>query len=177
MSAQIPDTLLVSEILKPTGFDCPAKLQGKTFSEATAGDVPSVLEDNKEVTITENGTIEITPTAGHDYEGMKKVTASVSVSGGSSTATAHAWSYEYDGKTQFDYFQFGSAPANTDNWKQLLISEGVGEGISYQVADWSTAWGDAWTYTKVSDTEFTLSKDATTITYTRASAKDFTLWS
>ena len=79
MSAQIPDTLLVSEILKPTGFDCPTKLQGKTFAEATAGDIPSVLEDNKEVSITSNGTIEITPTAGHDYEGMKKVTASVNV--------------------------------------------------------------------------------------------------
>lgn len=36
------------------------------------------LENNKEVTITENGTIKITPTAGKD--GMKKVTATVNVS-------------------------------------------------------------------------------------------------
>lgn len=35
------------------------------------------LENNKEVTITENGTIKITPTAGKD--GMKKVTATVNV--------------------------------------------------------------------------------------------------
>lgn len=35
------------------------------------------LEDNKEVTITENGEIEITPTEGKD--GMKKVTATVNI--------------------------------------------------------------------------------------------------
>lgn len=40
----------------------------------------SDLEDNKKVSITENGTIEITPTEGKD--GMKKVTATVNVSGG-----------------------------------------------------------------------------------------------
>lgn len=43
------------------------------------GDV--VLENNKEVTITENGTVEITPSVGKDA--MKKVTATVNVSGGS----------------------------------------------------------------------------------------------
>lgn len=35
------------------------------------------LEDNKEIKITENGTVEITPTEGKD--GMKKVTANVNV--------------------------------------------------------------------------------------------------
>ena len=82
MSATIPDTLLVSEVLKPTGFDCPEDLESVSFNEAVSGGGTSaVLEDNKEVTITSNGTIEITPTAGHDYKGMKKVTASVSVAG------------------------------------------------------------------------------------------------
>ncbi len=38
------------------------------------------LEDNKEVSITENGTVEITPTEGKD--GMKKVTANVNVPSG-----------------------------------------------------------------------------------------------
>ena len=82
MSATIPETALMSDLLKPTGFNCPAKLQGKTFAESTAGDTPAALEDNKEVSLTENGTIEITPTAGHDYAGMKKVTANVNVAGG-----------------------------------------------------------------------------------------------
>lgn len=46
------------------------------------------LEDNKEVSITENGEIEITPSTGKD--GMKKVTATVNVSGGGSN-TLYAW--------------------------------------------------------------------------------------
>ena len=40
------------------------------------------LENNKQVSITTNGEIEITPSSG--YDGMKKVTANVNVSGGSS---------------------------------------------------------------------------------------------
>jgi hypothetical protein len=38
------------------------------------------LEDNKEIEITENGEVEITPSSG--YDGMKKVTANINVSGG-----------------------------------------------------------------------------------------------
>ncbi len=37
MSATIPSTKLVSDLLKPTGFDCPEDLKGKTFEEATSG--------------------------------------------------------------------------------------------------------------------------------------------
>ena len=50
---------------------------GKAYSPVTVN-VPSVdLEDNKEISITENGTVEITPTEGKD--GMKKVTANINV--------------------------------------------------------------------------------------------------
>ncbi len=37
MSATIPSTKLVSDLLKSTGFDCPEDLKGKTFEEATSG--------------------------------------------------------------------------------------------------------------------------------------------
>ena len=37
MSATIPDTMLLEEITKATGYDCPEDLQGVTFKEATAG--------------------------------------------------------------------------------------------------------------------------------------------
>lgn len=77
MSATIPSTTLLSDLLKATGYDCPEDLQGKTFDEATAGSSEVVLEDNKTATITANGTVEITPTAGKDA--MKKVTATVNV--------------------------------------------------------------------------------------------------
>lgn len=51
-----------------------------TIDENAGGGSGANLENNKTVTITENGTVEITPSAG--YDGMKKVTAEVSVSGG-----------------------------------------------------------------------------------------------
>jgi hypothetical protein len=51
-----------------------------TIDENPGGGSGADLEDNKEVSITENGTVEITPSAGKD--GMKKVTATVNVSGG-----------------------------------------------------------------------------------------------
>ena len=36
MSAQIPETMLLSDLLKATGYDCPEKLQGKTVAEIEA---------------------------------------------------------------------------------------------------------------------------------------------
>ena len=46
MSASIPETMLLSDLLKPTGFDCPEELLDKTFAEATAGGDVEV-ESNK----------------------------------------------------------------------------------------------------------------------------------
>ena len=77
MSATIPENMLLSYLLKSTGYDCPDSLKDKTFDESTSGSSEVVLENNKEVTITENGTVEITPSGGKDA--MKKVTATVNV--------------------------------------------------------------------------------------------------
>lgn len=78
MSAQIPDTMLLKDLLKSTGYDCPASLATKTFKEATAGDVPAELDDNKTASInasTYTQPVEITPTSGK--EGMKKCTVTL----------------------------------------------------------------------------------------------------
>ena len=77
MSARIPDTALLSDLLKPTGYDCPERLQGKTFDESTTGGGNISIEANKEVTISENGTTVISPSEGKDL--MKKVTVNVSI--------------------------------------------------------------------------------------------------
>lgn len=39
MSATIPSNVQLNDLLKPTGFDCPENLKGKTFSEATSGGI------------------------------------------------------------------------------------------------------------------------------------------
>lgn len=79
MSARIPDNMLLSDLLKATGYDCPQRLQGKTFEESTTGEGNISIEANKEVSILTNGIIEITPTA--DKDAMKKVTANINVGG------------------------------------------------------------------------------------------------
>ena len=74
MSATIPNSMLLSDLLKATGYDCPDTLQGKTFKQATAG-AGIDLEANhaSSVNVSEySQPIEITPSA--TYEAMEKVT-------------------------------------------------------------------------------------------------------
>lgn len=57
MSAQIPETKTLKDLLKPTGFDCPEELQDKTFAEATRGSGGGGSGITVEpITITQNGT-------------------------------------------------------------------------------------------------------------------------
>ena len=73
MSAQIPETMLLSDLLKATGYDCPEELQGLTFEEATVGE--SEVQ-TKEVTITTNTSTEVKPDSG---KLLKKVTVITAV--------------------------------------------------------------------------------------------------
>ena len=98
MSARIPDTALLSDLLKPTGYDCPSRLQGKTFEESTTGEGNISIEANKEVTISENGTTVINPSEGKDA--IEKVTVTVNVpesGGGSGGGSGGAFRY-FDGR-------------------------------------------------------------------------------
>lgn len=75
MSAQIPDSMLLSDLLKATGYDCPEELQGRTFAEATAG---GDVQTNKASTIDVSAYTEpvvIIPDT--DYESMKKNTVTL----------------------------------------------------------------------------------------------------
>jgi hypothetical protein len=74
MSAQIPDSMLLSDLLKSTGYDCPEELQGRTFAEIVNGE-GSKVQTNKSATIdvsTYTEPIEIEPD--DDYDAMKKIT-------------------------------------------------------------------------------------------------------
>ena len=76
MSAQIPETMLMSDLLKSTGYECPEDLQGRTFAEATAG---GDVQTNKAATIDVSAYTEpvvIKPDT--DYESMKKATVTLS---------------------------------------------------------------------------------------------------
>ena len=74
MSATIPNGMLLSDLLKATGYDCPSVLQGKTFAQATSG-AGIDIESNKTATVnasTYTQAVEITPS--DTYEAMEKVT-------------------------------------------------------------------------------------------------------
>lgn len=73
MSARIPDTMLLSDLLKSTGYDCPEELQGLTFAEATVGE--SEVQ-TKTATITTNGEVEVKPDTG---KLLSKVTVTTAV--------------------------------------------------------------------------------------------------
>lgn len=103
MSARIPDHMLISDLLKATGYDCPERLQGKTFDESTTGEGNISLEANKEVSITANGIIEITPTKGKDA--MEKVTANVNVgSSGVSFIVSKSYNSDISNNSSFTSF-------------------------------------------------------------------------
>ena len=94
MRARIPDNMLLSDLLKATGYDCPQRLQGKTFEESTTGEGNISIEANKEVTISENSTVVINPSEGKDA--MEKVTVTVNVpesGGGSGGGSGGAFRY------------------------------------------------------------------------------------
>lgn len=77
MSATIPNGMLLSDLLKATGYDCPSTLQGKTFAQATAG-AGVDIETNKTATINAGSytqAVEITPS--DTYEAMEKVTVTL----------------------------------------------------------------------------------------------------
>lgn len=77
MSAIIPDTMLLSDLLKATGYDCPDTLKGKTFKQATAG-AGIDIEKNKTVTINVGSytqPVKIEPS--DTYEAMEDVTVSL----------------------------------------------------------------------------------------------------
>lgn len=74
MSARIPDSMLLSDLLKATGYDCPSTLKGKTFKQATAGaGIDLEANHTSSVNVSEyTQPVEITPS--DTYEAMEKVT-------------------------------------------------------------------------------------------------------
>ena len=107
MSARIPDTALLSDLLEPTGYDCPERLQGKTFDESTTGEGNISIEANKEITISENGTVVVNPSEGKDV--MEKVTVNVNVpsSGGGGGGSSGGGAFRYFDARKSGY---GSSP-------------------------------------------------------------------
>ena len=77
MSAQIPETMPLRDLLKSTGYDCPEELMDKTFAEATSGGSGST-QTNKAATINvADYTEPVVVEPDSDYDAMKKTTVTL----------------------------------------------------------------------------------------------------
>lgn len=162
MSAQIPETMLMSDLLKSTGYECPEDLQGRTFAEATAG---GDVQTNKASTIDVSAYTEpIVIKPDTDYESMKKNTLTLT-NIPSAGATLYAW--EADESGLYANLNIATAPADSLSGVKGLV---IGEHGDCEVEDFSI-W-EPGEYTKVSDTKFTVG----TKTYERVAAKDCAIW-
>lgn len=126
------------------------------------------IQNNKNATINvANYTdpVEIKPATGKDA--MKKVTVTLEDIPSGGSGTIYAW---YNG-SGIMYFSFDEAPADQaafDAEKAVAMNGGV-----ITTPELSTL---NFTYTKVSDSEFTIESEGTTLTLTRVSANDVTIW-
>ena len=163
MSAQIPETKTLKDLLKPTGFDCPEELQDKTFAEATSGGGGGSGITIEPITITQNGTT--TAPSGKAYS---PITVNVPASG-SGSVTLYAWYSEAD--RTYVHMNIEVSPkdsADVNNVKMLDYSTTERANVVKSLN------GSA--YTRVSDTEFRITRTDGEVTFERDSGQDLVLW-
>lgn len=137
--------ILMKDVLKPSGWECPEALLNKTFAQAVSGS-SSDVEDNKTATITANGTVEITPTSGKTS--MKKVTATVAVP---TNTKLYAWNN--DTVTVF------TTTAQPTTSSKALVGSATGitqEAITAVADEYASITVDAVVYTRKSESDITL---------------------
>lgn len=160
------DIDVVTDITKNADNEITAISINGASQEIAGGD--SDIEENKAATIDVSAytePVEIEPTEGKD--GMAKCTVTLSNIPAGGSGHIYAW---YNG-SGIMYFSFDEAPADQEAFdaeKAVAMNGGV-----ITTPELSTL---GFTYTKVSDSEFTIAADGTTLTLTRVDANDVTIW-
>lgn len=129
MSAIISDKVMMKEVLKATGFDCPQGMENKTFEQATSGGGGGGSGITVEpITITQNGTT--TAPSGKAYSPItvnvpKEVVLSVPVLPDGFTIRKEAsqgGSLVISSPTAFSYFYV--IPTGTNKTGSLDVTQG-----------------------------------------------------
>ena len=127
MSANIPSTMPMSDLLKSTGYNCPEELQGKTFEEATSGS-DTKISTNTAATVdvsTYTEPVEIEPAEG--YGATKKVTLTLE-----NIPAAGAILYAWKNNTDVVYTEV--AEPTTSDKAIVPASTGLTEAVIAEVA-------------------------------------------
>lgn len=128
MSAQIPETMLLSDLLKPSGYDCPTELVGKTFAEAISGG-DTKISTNTDATIDVSTYTEpVVVEPAEDYDATKKVTVTLS-----NIPSAHGTLYAWKHSTDIIYTKV--ATPTTSDKASVPASTGLSESAIAAVAD------------------------------------------
>ena len=150
MSAQIPETMLLKDLLKPSGYDCPVDLLNKTFAEATSGG-DTKISTNTAKTIDVSAytePVEVEPAEG--YDATKKVTVTldnIPVAG----ATLYAWKAD----TAVVYTKV--AEPTTSDKALVPESTGLAEAVIAEVAaEFASITISTDEYTRYSNGDITL---------------------
>ena len=164
MSATISDKVMMKEVLKATGFDCPQGMENKTFEQATSGGGGGGSGITVEpITITQNGTT--TAPSGKAYS---PITVNVPASG-SGSVTLYAW-YSTEDRS-YVHMNVKVSPkdlADANNTKTLEYDNMERAMVVRSLH------GSA--YTRVSDTEFNITRTDGVATFERDSGQDLVLW-
>lgn len=157
MSAQIPETKTLKDLLKPTGFDCPEELQDKTFAEATSGGGGSGITIEP-ITITQNGTA--TAPSGKAYS---PITVNVPSSGGADLEADKKVSITANGIVEI------TPTDGKDGMKKVTANVNVGgSGISFIVSKSyntdNSSDGSLMTFLSLQSMKADTIRDGTTIT-------------
>ena len=151
MSAQIPNTMLLSDLLKPTGYDCPEEFLGKTFAEVTTGGGDIKVSTNTDATIdvaayTEPVVVE--PAEGYDATEKVTVTLNNIPTAG---ATLYAW------KSNSDVVYTKVAEPTTSDKVLVPESTGLTEAVIAEVAaEFASITISTDEYTRYSDGDIAL---------------------
>lgn len=150
MSARIPETMLLSDLLKATGYDCPEDLQGKTFAEATSGG-DTKISTNTEKTIDVSAYTEpvvVEPAEG--YDATKKLTVTLD-NIPTASVTLTAWKAD----TAVVYTK--TAEPTTSDKALVPATTGLSEAVIAEVAaEFASITIGETVYSRYSDGDITL---------------------
>ena len=150
MSAQIPETMMLKDLLKPSGYDCPEEFLDKTFAEATAGG-DAKISTNTDKTIDVSAytePVEVEPAEG--YDATKKVTVTLE-NIPTASVTLTAW------KADTAVIYTKTATPTTSDKALVPASTGLSESAIAAVADeYASITIDTTVYSRYSDGDLVL---------------------